>query len=150
MVFFNPDVYVTCMHPKYEGIRLNNQIIMSDSVSEEHPDELDGSADDFITSTFQFTFKTYLFGGNQQAKKVPKYMLSTCVSSFMSSYVYALTKEDKEQLSSFKNCNLSTTLRKNVTETVSVYVENPNISDYIYDGFTPIIKNLNIGFYAVP
>jgi hypothetical protein len=38
---------------------------MSDSITEEHPDELDGSADDFITATFQFTFKTYLFGGNQ-------------------------------------------------------------------------------------
>jgi hypothetical protein len=52
MVFFNPDVYVTCMHPKYDGIHLNNQIIMSDSISEEHPDEIDGSADDFITTTF--------------------------------------------------------------------------------------------------
>jgi hypothetical protein len=52
MVFFNPDVYVTCMHPKYDGIKLNNQIIMSDNISEEHLDEIDGSADDFITTTF--------------------------------------------------------------------------------------------------
>ena len=24
MVFFNNDVYIPCMHPKYEGIKLNN------------------------------------------------------------------------------------------------------------------------------
>ena len=70
MVFFNSDIYVTCEHPKYAGMKLNNQIIMSDSVSEEHPDELDASVDDLITTTFQFTFKTYLFGGTTQCSKV--------------------------------------------------------------------------------
>lgn len=65
MVFFNPDVYVTCQHPKYEGIQLNNQVLMSDSVNEEHADEIDGATDDFTSATFQFTFKTYLFGGQQ-------------------------------------------------------------------------------------
>ena len=64
MIFFNNDVYVSCEHPKYEGVKLNNQVVMSDSVSEEHPDEFDGSADDLIVSTFQFTFKTYLVGGS--------------------------------------------------------------------------------------
>lgn len=63
MIMFNSDIYMSCQHPKYEGIKLNNQIIMSDSVTEEHPDELDGSTNDFITTSFQFTFKTYLFGG---------------------------------------------------------------------------------------
>lgn len=24
MVFFNSDIYVTCEHPKYEGIKMNN------------------------------------------------------------------------------------------------------------------------------
>jgi len=46
---------------------MNNQIIMSDSISEEHPDELDPSLDDIITTTFQFIFKTYLFGGTEQS-----------------------------------------------------------------------------------
>ena len=150
MVFFNPDVYVTCEHPKYEGIRLNNQIIMSDSVAEEHPDELDGASDDFVTTTFQFTFKTYLFGGNQQAKKVPKYILSTYTSSVMSAYTYELDDKDKENLSSFANCSLSTTMYKKTNATISTYVENPNLSDAIYDGFTPIVKSINVGFYAVP
>lgn len=68
MVFFNSDIYVTCEHPKYEGIKLNNQVIMQDSVSEEHPEEIDPAMDDLITSVFQFTFKTYLFGGTEQSK----------------------------------------------------------------------------------
>ena len=92
MVFFNPDVYVSCEHPKYKGIKLNNQVIISDSVTEDHPDELDGTADDIITSTFNFTFKTYLFGGSRQAAS----------------------------------------------------------SDGVYDGFMPVIKNINFGWYPVP
>lgn len=72
MVFFNPDVYVTCEHPKYQGVKLNSQVVMSDSVAEEHPDEIDPSADDVVTATFQFTFKTWLFAGNKQAKLVPR------------------------------------------------------------------------------
>lgn len=43
MVFFNSDIYVSCEHPKYAGIKMNNQVIMDDSVNEEHPDEFDGS-----------------------------------------------------------------------------------------------------------
>jgi hypothetical protein len=72
------------------------------------------------------------------------------MSSFISSYTYELDDNDKENLSSFKNCNLSTTLSKKVKAQLSSYVENPNLSDYVYDGFTPIIKNLNVGFYAIP
>jgi hypothetical protein len=53
-------------------------------------------------------------------------------------------------LSSFKNCNLSTTLYKKVTTTLSTYVQNTNLSDYVYDGFTPMIKNINVGFYPLP
>lgn len=150
MVFFNPDVYVTCEHPKYEGIRLNNQVIMSDNISEEHPDEVDAAADDFITTTFQFTFKTYLFGGSQQAKKAPQYILSTYISSVISSYVYELDDEDKQKLSNFANCNLSTTISKKVRTKLSAYVENPNVSSDVYNGFTPIVKNINVGFYPVP
>ena len=149
MVFFNPDVYVTCIHPKYEGIKLNNQVIMNDSVTEEHPDELDGSTDDFTTTTFQFTFKTYLFGGQQQFKKVPKYILSSYLSTGISSYVYELTETDKENISNFISCNLSTTLTCEAKTSISTYVENPD-GETIYEDITPIIKNIDIGFYAVP
>ena len=71
MVFFNSDIYVSCEHPKYEGIKMNNQIVMQDSVSEDHPDEPDSSADDLTTATFNFTFKTYLFAGMAKAKLIP-------------------------------------------------------------------------------
>lgn len=69
MVFFNSNIYVSQEHPKFEGVKLHNEVIMQDSVSEEHPDEFDGSQDDITTSTFSFTFKTYLFGGTTKAKK---------------------------------------------------------------------------------
>ena len=52
MIFFNNDVYVSCEHPKYEGIMLNNQVVMQDSVSEDHPDEPDSAQDDLTTATF--------------------------------------------------------------------------------------------------
>jgi len=70
MVFFNSSLFVSCIHPKFDGIKMNNQVVMEDSISEEHPDELDGSSDDFVTSTFNFTFKTFLFAGMKQAKKI--------------------------------------------------------------------------------
>ncbi len=150
MIFFNPDVYVTCQHPKYEGIKLNNQIIMSDSVTEEHPDELDSSTDDFTTTTFQFTFKTYLFGGNEVSKKVPRYVLSTYLSSVVSSFMYQLTQDDKNNISNFINNDLYMLSTKLVETTLTAYIDNPNLSAYVYDGFTPIIKNINMGFYPVP
>ena len=63
---------------------------MEDSVNEEHPDEIDGSADDFISTTFNFTFKTFLFGGVKQAKSVPLQVISSFTSSFVSSDVIVL------------------------------------------------------------
>lgn len=68
----------------------------------------------------------------------------------MSAYTYELTKEDKDNLSSFANCSLSTTMYKKTMATLSTMIENPNLANCIYDGFTPIIKNINVGFYAVP
>jgi hypothetical protein len=138
------------MHPKYDGIKLNNQVIMSDSITEEHPDEIDGSTDDFITATFQFTFKTYLFGGNQQAKKTPKYILSSYISTYLSNVVYELTENDIKNISSFSECKLSTMIEKEITGKLTSYIENPDMSDYIYDGFVPIAKNITVGFYPVP
>lgn len=67
LVFFNNDIFVTCEHSKYYNVRLTNQIVLNDSINEEHPDELDGTNDDIITTTFQFTFKTFLFGGTEKS-----------------------------------------------------------------------------------
>ena len=156
MVFFNNDGYVSMQHPKYEEIQLNNQIILADQVTEEHLDELDGTTNDFIASNFQFTFKTYLFGGKQQAKKVPRTILSAVTSSFVSCWPYELDADDIANISQFLNehpypdYKLSTILTSNVTAEISVEVPNPDLSDYVYDGFTPIIKNIEVGFYPTP
>lgn len=60
---------------------------MQDSVSEDHPDEPDSSADDLTTATFNFTFKTYLFAGMAKAKFVPatvtKYETSVILSDIV-------------------------------------------------------------------
>jgi hypothetical protein len=63
--------------------------------------------------------------------------------------VVTLTEEDLKNLDKFSG-KLSTTIISSFQTTLSTYVDNPNLSDYIYDGFTPIVKNLSIGFYPVP
>ena len=65
-IFFNSDLFVTCVHPKFKNLKYNSQIIMGDSISEEHPDELSPDQDDLIVTTVNFTFKTYLFGGSEK------------------------------------------------------------------------------------
>jgi len=89
MVFFNNDIFVSCEHPKYKGVKMNNQVVMGDSVSEEHQDEIDGSTDDIVTATFTFTFKTFLFSGTTKAKlKIAKAAeVSTYTSSFLSNII---------------------------------------------------------------
>lgn len=64
--FFNSDLFVTCKHPKFAGLTYNSQIIMSDNISEEHPEELATDAEDITVTTFNFVFKTYIFGGNNR------------------------------------------------------------------------------------
>lgn len=151
MIFFNSDAYVQCMHPKYEGLVMNNQVIMDDSVSEEHPDELDGSTDDLITTTFNFTFKTYLFGGCQKAKLVPDNIVSSYVSSFVSSF---MTEIPASEIDAFQQANPYSSVQvlssAQVTSQLTTLVPNPDVSSYVYDGFTPIVQTLCVGFYPVP
>lgn len=64
--FFNSDLFVTCVHPKFRKLTFSSQVIMSDSITEEHPDEIDDATDDIITATFNFTFKTFLFAGSEK------------------------------------------------------------------------------------
>jgi hypothetical protein len=129
---------------------MNNEIIMSDSVSEEHHDELDGSADDVVTSTFSFTFKTYLFGGTTQAKTRARTEISTYLSTFVSSYVYEFKDDDevRRYISSDPHAKLSTTLTAEVTALLSTEIST-DLSDGYDDGI-PQIRRLDFGFYAVP
>lgn len=149
MVFFNSNIYVSQEHPKFEGVKLHNEVIMSDGVSEEHPDELDGTQDDIVTSTFQFTFKTYLFGGTKQAKRRPGQEVSSVVSTFVSSYVYEFADDSEVMayLSSDAHSKLSTVLTCDVTAPVTVLVDT---SADTYDDGIPVVRNIDVGFYAVP
>lgn len=150
MVFFNSNIFVSQEHPKYEGVKLNNEIIMSDSVSEEHPDELDPGADDIVTSNFSFTFKTYLFGGTHRTRR-RTYELSTVTRQVVSSYVREFPDDDSVRsfLDEEGHSALSATLTcmAEVSEQVSSELSSPADE---YDDGVPIIKNLDFGFYAVP
>lgn len=123
---------------------------MSDSVSEEHPDEIDGSQDDMITTTFQFTLKTFLFGGTKKAKHVAAKKIETQLSTCMSSVVYEFTSDEDvlEYLSTYPHSKLSTMLKQEVSVEVSSYVKD--ISSDAYDDGIPKIEKLDFGFYAVP
>lgn len=152
MVFFNSNIFVSQEHPKYEGVKLNNEIIMSDSVSEEHPDELDPSADDIVTSNFSFTFKTYLFGGTSKAKR-RTHALSTVMTQVVSSYVYEFQNDDaiREFLdqSGGTHAPLSTTLTA-IVEVPSQVETDLSSPTEEYDDGVPAIRTIDFGFYAVP
>lgn len=61
--FFNGDVYVRIPHPKIKDSVLNCQVLWGGSVSEEWQSEKDAYSDDIQVCTLEFTYKTYLFGG---------------------------------------------------------------------------------------
>lgn len=157
MVFFNNDIFVSCTHPKYDGIKMNNQIVMEDSISEEHSGEIDGSTDDFITATFNFIFKTYLFGGTKHAKVVPEKMLSVYTGTYLSTYVYEF--KNTAELLSYLNENgeainsyggVSCTMNQKMEGTLSTYVDNPQASAYIFDdGLVPYINEIQFDYYVV-
>lgn len=123
MIFFNSNIYCSQAHPKFSDIKLNNQVIMSDSVSEDHSDELDNTRDDLTISTFTFTFKTYLFGGTVQYHK-------------------QRAKKQIVELSTFISAGVE------VSTMVSSYIDDPNNEGY-NDGI-PKIKGLDFGFYTIP
>lgn len=150
MVFFNSNIYCSQAHPKFSGIKLNNQVIMSDSVSEDHSDELDGTRDDLIISTFSFTFKTYLFGGTEQYHKKRRKKPVVDLSTIISSYVYEFKNDDEitEFIKDKDHAALSTTLTAEVLSEITSYIDD--LSGDEYDDGIPKIRGLDFGFYAVP
>lgn len=150
MVFFNSDIYVSCQHPIYEGIKMNNQVIMSDSVNEDHPDELDGSQDDLMTSTFTFTFKTYLFASTLKAKLVQPKVLSSWTSTGMSSVIEEIGPSQIDDFQKkWPGKSVSASFEKEVTTTLTAYVDNPDISGTVYDDM-PYVRQIDFGMYVVP
>lgn len=157
MIFFNNNVFVSCVHPKFAGIKMNNSVVMEDSITEDHSGEIDGSTDDFITTTFNFVFKTYLFGGTAQAKAVPEKILSSYEATFISSYIHEFS--NSAELLTYVNNNLtsnstyktgiSCTLTAEVTDQLTTYVDNPESSAYIFDGLVPYINEIIFDYYAL-
>ena len=171
MVFFNSDIYSSLEHPKYEGIKLDQQIIMSDNVSEEHPDAPSSEEDDFMSATFSFTYKTYLFAGTRKAKLIHPKEISTFLSTYVSTMVSTITYD---KIDSFqeeypnKQASALIILRPNEIDdfqqkypyqSISVdlscltstectsYIDD--ISTEIYDD-VPIVNKLDFGFYTIP
>lgn len=150
MVFFNSDIYVSCEHPKYQGLKLNNQVIMEDGVSEQHEDAFDGSQDDLMTTTFSFRFKTYLFAGTKQAKLIKPKVLSSYISSFVESNIVEIPPDKVDEfIQQHPDVALSASLTSWTTQQLTTYVDNPDISARVYDDI-PIVSKIDFGFYVVP
>ena len=150
MVFFNSDIYVSCEHPIYQGVKMNNQVIMQDSVSEDHPDELDGSQDDLMTATFSFTFKTYLFASKLKAQLTCPKVLSSFVSSFVSSYIQEISPDQIDAFQQqYPRKSISASFEQNVTTQITSYVDDPNAGPQMYDD-VPYINTIDFGMYVVP
>lgn len=60
---------------------------MDDSVSEQHADDFDAESDDLIITTFNFTFKSFLFTGTKRFKKVSNTVISSYQAEVVSSIV---------------------------------------------------------------
>lgn len=149
MVMFNNDGYFQSIHPKYEGLVLRNQLVLGDAVTEEHPDEIDAGADDFIITTFNITLKTYLFGGVQKAHRAPTKVLSTYTSSFVSTYLSTIKIDDVDELKE-QYKELTVQLTSYVTSDLTTYVDSTDESSYVYEGFVPMIQSIDMGFYPTP
>ena len=85
--FFNSDLYISSQHPKFEDVSYHSQVIIGDTISEEHPEEIDNTADDIQTSSISFTFKTYIFGGSARIPLGPRIVVEPGISVFISNDV---------------------------------------------------------------
>ena len=154
MVFFNSDLFVSCEHPKYEGIKMNCQVVMQDSVSEEHPDDLSPETDDFVTAVFQFTFKTFLFAGMEKYKKRQPTILSSQQVVTLSNIVVVLRPSEIDDFQKkYPTREVSALVPQMVTADISVEIPNPELSgDDIPEEYEPIpaVRNIDSGFYVVP
>ena len=149
MVFFNSDIYVSCEHPKYQGLKLNNQIVMGDSVSEDHPDDPSPEQDDLTTATFTFTFKTYLFAGTKKAKLMPATVISSQISSVLSNVVVEISPDKIDDFQKKHPDKAVSAILPQYVETQVTSLASSDISIDVYDGI-PIINKIDFGFYVVP
>lgn len=119
--FFNKDLFVSCIHPKFNNLKYNCQVIMESSINEEHPEELDASQDDFVINSCNFTFKTFLFGGTESRP-----------AGFS-----IISNEVSVEISSEVNGEISS-----IISTI--------ISGEVVDGFMKVIDKIQLDIHAVP
>ncbi len=155
--FFNKDLYFSSKHPKFDDISFQNQVIMENTITEEHPDELDPTADDIVVSTCSFTYKTFIFCGNNKPKTVIVPVVSTYISSDhyegLSDILSSWDLDEFSSVSSILNPNkkISAYYQTMVTTDIDVPVSVvTSVEQEIHDGLIPEILCVNLGFYAVP
>lgn len=66
--FFNTDVYVSHRHPKYNNVKFSSQVVMGNDINIETQPDISKDTDEIHTATLSFTYKTYIFGGTEQAE----------------------------------------------------------------------------------
>lgn len=118
--FFNKDAFVRYQHPKFEKLFMKCQVIMDDTITEEHPEQLDALDYDVVTCTCNFVFKTWIFCGNDKSAGKNGERIHHIISTYVD--------PDGDGIS----------------DVISV------ITDTEYDGFLPTIRQINVGFYPVP
>ena len=118
--FFNDDIFVQSPHPKYKDLRFKSQIVMEDSITEDHPTDLDGTADDLITATCNFVYKTYIFGGTDQIDSSAARVVRKISTSISVDYETGLSTEIS------------------------------SIVDTTYNGFVPNIEKVLVDLYPIP
>jgi hypothetical protein len=64
IAFCNPSFYVTTKHPKIEGAKLQHQIVWDGTISTDFPRELAPTVAERYAGTTTFTFKTWIFPGD--------------------------------------------------------------------------------------
>jgi hypothetical protein len=70
-------VFVRCKHPKFSELFLKSQVIMDDTISEDHPDTFDETEDDVTSVTCSFLYKTWIFCGNDVVSSEDNYVKHT-------------------------------------------------------------------------
>ena len=134
LVFFNNDIYVSSIHPKYKDMRYYSQVIMGDSISETRNETIANTANDFMVAELSFTFKTFVFGGNRAVSSRP-YLASRPITS-----VTEITACNDDGDPILDDDGKPTIITTQIT----------GVKDEIYEGFIPLINAIHLELHAVP
>lgn len=134
--FFNNDVWVSVKHYKYTDLKFYSQIVMDDNISETRNESPTNTQYDFCQAECTFTFKTYIFGGNQRVYSGlhqiphPVTMITTVLNPD------ATNPDDPSAW---------------ITTIITADPDDPNHnSEPSAEGFIPIIQSVHFELHAVP